>query len=628
MADATEPAATDPAAPVVRWAITGVGLAMAVYHLWTAFFGPPDALAFRATHLGFALVLGALILPATGKALPDRPGLVALLLGAAGLAACAYPALSTDYIYNRFIYIDPLRPADWVLGVVMFVVLLETTRRAVGWALPVTALVFLVYGFTRPNVDAAVMMEQLYLSTEGIFGIPTSVSATYVMLFILFGALVERTGTGRLFMEFALSLTGHTAGGPAKVAIVTSGLFGTVSGSAVANVMTTGAFTIPMMQRIGYRPAFAGAVESVASTGGQIMPPIMGAAAFIMAEFLGVSYLTIATYALLPALLFYLAVFMAVHFEAKRQGLVGLPRSECPPLVGVLRARGHLFLPLAIVIGVLLSGYSAPFAALCGIASAVPTALLRAETRQFVNLGMIVEALVTGARNTVTVALACGCAGIVIGVITQTGLGLDFTGLVIAAARETLVIALLLTMAAGIVLGMGMPTAPAYIVQVALLVPALVQLGVAIEAAHMFVFYFAILSAITPPVALAVYAAVAISRGGMWTSSVEALKLGATGYVIPFMFVFGPGLLMIGSPIAIVGTAATAMIGVVCLAAGLIGYAFAELAAWRRLLLLAAALSLINPGIVTDLVGLACMAVALLPSLLASRARASTERPG
>ena len=610
---------------VHRWvgrAVPVIGVAMAVYHLWTAFFGPPDSLAFRGYHMAFAMVLAFLILPAGSGKPADRPGPAALVMALLALAACLYPALSTDYIYSRMIYIDELRLADWVFGAIMIVLVLEATRRAVGWALPVTAFAFLVYAVVFGQVSWPMLMEQLYISTEGIFGIPVSVSATYVMLFILFGALVERTGTGRLFMDFALSLTGHTAGGPAKVACVTSGLFGTVSGSAVANVMTTGAFTIPLMKRIGYRPAFAGSVEAVASTGGQIMPPIMGAAAFIMAEFLGVSYLQVAAYAIIPALLFYLAVFSAVHFEAKRQGLQGMPREECPKLLTVLGERGHLFLPLVIIIGVLLAGYSAPFAALCGIASVVPTALLRRSTRREITLGVVFEAMVQGARNTVTVALACACAGIVIGVITLTGLGIDFTGFVLQASRESLVLALLLTMVAGIILGMGMPTSPAYIVQVSLLVPALVKLGIMVEAAHMFALYFAILSAITPPVALAVYAAGGISRAGLWESGVEALKLGATGYVIPFMFAFGPALLMIGTPLEIVLTAATAIVGVVALAAGMMGYAVTPLAAWRRVAMAAAAITLIKPGLASDALGGALIVLALLPDLVAfARAR-------
>ncbi len=473
--------------------------------------------------------------------------------------------------------------------------------------------------------DWAQLMEQMYLGTEGIFGIPVSVSATYVMLFILFGAMVERTGTGKLFMDFALALTGHTTGGPAKVACITSGLFGTVSGSAVANVMTTGAFTIPLMKRLGYRPAFAGAVEAVASTGGQIMPPIMGAAAFVMAEFLGVSYLTVAAYALIPAVLYFLAVFLAVHFEAKRTGMKGLPKADLPRLGLVLKEQGHLFLPLVVIVGALVAGYSAPFSALCGIASVLVAAGLRKSTRHYLTPLNIIEGLVSGARNTVSVALACGCAGIVIGVISLTGLGIEFTSLVLAASQNHLVLALILTMVAGIILGMGMPTTPAYIVQVALLVPALVKLGIVVEAAHMFTFYFAILSAITPPVALAVYAANGLSNAGLWETGIAALKLGATGYIVPFMFVFGPSLLMIGEPFTIFTTAVTAILGVICLSAGLAGYLLAPLPFWQRLPLLAAAIVLIKPGLTTDAIGIGILvAVVVLNLAINKRAAADT----
>ncbi len=612
----------------VGWLITGVALAMSGFHLYIAWFGPPDALTLRSAHLGFALVLAFLLLPGRPGGTPERPRLLEWLLLVASVAACGYLIVEREYVINRMIYVDPLRPADWVFGVATIALVLEATRRAVGWTLPLTAAAFLAYAVLPGGSDLGQLVEQMYIGTEGIFGIPLYVSATYVMLFILFGALVERTGTGQLFMDFAMSLTGHTAGGPAKVSCLTSGMFGTVSGSAVANVMTTGTFTIPLMKRIGYRPAFAGAVEAVASTGGQIMPPIMGAAAFIMAEFLGISYLSVAAFALLPAVLYYLAVFMTVHFEAKRLGMKGLPRAELPRLGLVLKERGHLFLPLVIIIGTLLAGYSAPFAALCGIASTLPTALLRKSTRQYVQLGNVVAALEHGARNTVSVALSCACAGIVIGVIFLTGLGLEFTDLVLAAASNHMLIALVLTMLAGIVLGMGMPTAPAYIMQTALLVPALVKLGVLTEAAHMFVFYFAILSAITPPVALAVYAANGISRAALWESSIAALRLGATGYIIPFMFVFGPSLLMIGSPLAISLTAFTAVVGVICLAAGLSGYLLGTASAWQRLTLVAAAFTLIKPGLITDLAGFALIAVVVAAQVAALRRPAAKPAPG
>lgn len=597
-----------------------VGLAMTAFHLYVAWFGPPDALTLRSVHLAFALVLAFLMLPARKSGELEKPRWLEAALIVASLVVCGYLTVERDYVVNRMIFVDELMPLDWVFSITTVLLVLEATRRVIGLTLPLTAVVFLAYALTLGGIDLELLAEQMYLGTEGIFGIPIYVSATYVMLFIVFGALVERTGTGQLFMDFAMSLTGRTAGGPAKVSCITSGMFGMVSGSAVANVMTTGTFTIPLMKRIGYPAAFAGAVEAVASTGGQIMPPIMGAAAFIMAEFLGISYLKVTVYALLPALLYYFALYMTVHFEAKRIGMKGLPRSELPRLGQVMSERGHMFLPLAVIIGILIAGYSAPFAALCGIASTIPTALLRKTTRGYVRLDNILEALEFGARNTVSVALACACAGIVIGVIYLTGLGLEFTDLVLSVAGSHVLIALVLTMVAGIVLGMGMPTAPAYIMQTALLVPALVKLGVMVEAAHMFVLYFAILSAITPPVALAVYAANGISRAGLWDSSLAALRLGATGFVIPFMFVFGPSLLMIGSPTTIAWTAVTALIGVTCLAGGLSGYLMEKTPPWQRLMLLAAAIVLIKPGLATDLVGMVLIAIVLAAQFATARA--------
>ncbi len=610
----------------VRHVITAIAVAMSVFHLYVAYFGPPDAYVMRGSHLAFALALGFLIMPGLdGKA--ERVGWFDIVLVFAALAAALYPSYSLDYIQNRMYYVDDPRLADYIFGGALIVLIMEATRRATGLVLPITALVFLAYGVTFGHQPVATMLDQLYLTTEGIFGIPLYVSATYVMLFILFGAFVERSGAGQLFMDFALALAGHTSGGPAKVAVITSSLFGTVSGSAVANVMTTGTFTIPLMIRTGYRPAFSGAVEAVASTGGRLMPPIMGAAAFVMAEFLGVSYLTVAGFAILPAVLYYVAVFMAVHFEAKRIGLVGLPKADLPRLKEVLLERGHLFLPLVVIVAVLLSGRSAALSALCGIASVIPTTWLRASTRRTFTFKAIIEALESGARNTLVVALACASAGIVIGTITLTGLGLSFTGVVLALSQNSLILALFLTMLAGILLGMGLPTTPAYIVQVALLVPALVKLGVQVEAAHLFVLYFAVLSAITPPVAMAVYAANGISRGTLMDTSWAAVKLGLTGYIIPFMFVFAPSLLLMGDAPTVLLAVVTATVGVICLAAGLHEYFFFGPArSWERVMLLIAALVLIKPGLMTDMIGLALIALTVASQLLLKPHRAAQSK--
>ncbi|MFA5522121.1 MAG: TRAP transporter permease [Castellaniella sp.] len=600
---------------IVARLLTLIGVSMSLFQLYVGFMGPPQAYVMRGIHLAFAIALAFLMFP--GFRRRERVSLLDMVLMLLAVAGSLYPTVFVDYMVTRMPYVDDPILWDIFFGSILIALLIEATRRVTGWALPAIAAAFMLYAWTAGNQSFDIILDQVYLTTEGIFGIPLYVSATYVMLFILFGTFVERSGAGQLFMDFAMALTGSSAGGPAKVAVVTSSLFGTVSGSATANVMTTGVFTIPMMMRTGYRPGFAGGVEAVASTGGQLMPPIMGAAAFVMAEFLGVSYLTVAKYAILPAILYYVAVFMAVHFEAKRIGLKGLPKDELPSMGTVMRERGHLFLPLIVIVVVLLMGYSAAFAAMSGICSVIPTTWLRASTRKTFTPRAIIEALEMGARNTVVVALACACAGIVIGVVTLTGLGLSFTSLVLALSQNHLVLALLLTGVAGIILGMGLPTTPAYIVLVALLVPALVKLGVRVEAAHLFVLYFAVLSAITPPVALAVYAANGISRASLYDTSVAAVKLGLTGFIIPFMFVFGPSLLLEGDIMTIITTTISAVVGVTCLAAAMhSSFFFGTARIWERAMLLAAALLLIKPGVMTDLIGAGLIALTIASQLM------------
>lgn len=599
-----ENAATAPATRALRWLAGGIAVAMSLYHMYVAGFGPPEAVQFRGTHLLFALTLVFVLFPlrAGGGALSRTVDALWLI---AGWAAVLHIFVDYQAFTNRIIYIDELTPWTKIWAVVCIAVVLEGTRRTIGWALPITAMAFLVYAAVFTQVKFPVLLEQLYYSTEGIFGSTLGVSASYVMLFVLFGAFMERSGTGQLFMDFAMSLTGHQAGGPGKVAVVSSSLFGTVSGSAVANVMVDGPITIPLMKRTGFRPPFAAAVESVASTGGQLMPPIMGAAAFVMAEFLAVPYAQVALWAAVPALLYYVAVFFAVHFEAKRHGLAGVPRAELPRLPRVLVERGHLFIPILVILFGLFLGYSAPLCALVAALSCLPVALLRATTRRGISWASVFGALEEGARNTLAVAMACACAGIVIGCVTITGLGITFTQVVIALAQNSLVLALVLTALAGIVLGMGMPTTPAYIVMVSLLVPAIIKLGAATPAAHMFAFYFAILSAITPPVALAVFAAASLAKADLWASGWAAMRAGAPAYIVPFMFVYEPALLLIGDWTTSLHATLSATIGVILLAGGLFGYLLRPASLWQRALLVAAALLLIKPGLVTDLIGLA-----------------------
>ena len=599
-----ERAQISPQARFLKLLVSGIAIAMSLYHMYVAASGPPEAYFFRGTHLLFTLVLVFILYPAKAGSARRAWRVLDVLLIAGSFSFILYIFINYEYLTDRIIYIDALTWSDMLNAVLAILIVLEATRRVLGWGLALTAIGFLAYPLFFTNVQVPILLEQLYFSTDGIFGSTLGVSASYVMLFVLFGAFMEKSGTGKLFMDFALSLTGHTAGGPGKVAVVSSSLFGTVSGSAVANVMVDGPMTIPLMKRSGFRPHFAAAVEATASTGGQIMPPVMGAAAFVMAEFLAVSYFQVTMWAIIPAILYYVAVFFAVHFEAKRFGLHGVPKAELPRLGRVMIERGHLFIPILIVFLGLILGYSAPLCALIAAVSCLPIALLRRTTREGITWRSVTDALEEGAKNTLAVAVACAVAGIVIGSTTITGLGITFTQIVVALSQNMLPLALLLTAIAGIILGLGLPTTPAYIVMVALLVPALVKLGAETPAAHMFAFYFAILSAITPPVALAVFAAAVLAKADMWDAGWAAMRVGAAGYIVPFMFVYEPALLMIG-PWEITALAfVSAVLGVIALAASLHGYLLTTLALWQRGILFVAALCLIAPEWVSSVIGL------------------------
>jgi len=619
-----EKEATSPASRLLHWTVAAIAVAMSLYHMYVAAFGPPEAITFRGTHLLFAITLVFLLFPMVPKG-ASAWRLVDAALLIAGWGFVLHIFLNFEYYTDRILYIDELTAWDKFYAVVAVVVVLEGTRRVIGLALPLTAIAFIIYSIFFTQVKMPVLMEQLYLSTEGIFGSTLGVSASYVMLFVVFGAFMERSGTGQLFMDFALSITGGSAGGPGKVAVVSSSLFGTISGSAVANVMVDGPITIPLMKRTGFRPPFAAAVEAVASTGGQLMPPVMGAAAFVMAEFLAVPYAQVALWAAIPALLYYVAVFFAVHFEAKRLGLAGVPKSELPRFFTVMRERGHLFVPILVVLFGLLLGYSAPLSALVAALLCLPVALLRASTRVGITWSSVLGALQDGARNTLAVAMACACAGIVIGCVTITGLGITFTQAVTVLAQESLLLALVLMALAGIVLGMGMPTTPAYIVMVSLLVPATIKLGAIAPAAHMFAFYFAILSAITPPVALAVFAAASLAKANIWSTGWAAVRAGAPAYIVPFMFVYEPALLTIGDWTTTLSGTLTAILGVILLAAGLFGYLLRPTSWWQRGVLIVAAMLLIKPGWITDLIGLGLGLVVVAAQLAQRTAQLSTQ---
>ena len=625
---------TEDLSKMVTKIIAGVGIAMSSYHLYTGYFGAPEALLHRSIHLLFTLVLIFFLFPFSKDAWAKKyrwtDGALILLT----IASVGYLFINYDYVITRYPYVHPLSGADITLGIILTLLLVEGSRRVIGPALPITAGVFLIYAYIGPYLprllrhsgfSTEAVIDQLYLTTEGIFGMPLGVSATYVILFIIFGTFLEKSGTGQLFMDFASAITGWTRGGPGKISCISSALFGTISGSAVANVMVDGWLTIPLMKRTGFKPPFACAVEAAASTGGQIMPPVMGAAAFVMAEFLGLPYITICLYAIIPALLYYLSLFMSIHFMAGKMELKGIPKEEIPSLKKVMAARGQMFIPLIIIVYMMTAGYTPMYACIYSTLSVVALAGIRKETRM--GFWTILRALEESAKNTLGVAAACACAGIVIGVINLTGLGLKFSSLVLFLAGDSLIPALILTMLAGVILGMGMPTTPAYIVQAALLIPALIKLGVLNVAAHMFVFYFATISAITPPVAMAVYAAAGIGGANLWPTGLWAMRIAATGFIVPFMFVYGPSLLFIGSAFDIITSAISAFFGVIALAAGLMGFFVKEVKPWERIILVAAALLLIKPGLYTDAVGYVLLLIIYLRQKYSLKGRPTMGTP-
>ncbi|MGH7279397.1 MAG: TRAP transporter permease [Candidatus Rokuibacteriota bacterium] len=637
-----------------------VAVVMAVYHVYVRLtvYAPDQHVQLFLT-LAFSLVLAFLAWPRRAGAAPDFVPWSDLALAGASLGCIAYMFVHYEYVVNRFPTAHPLAAGDEVVAVVGILLVLEATRRTIGISLPIVAVFFLGYALAGPWLPGAlhhrgitleIALDQTWFTTEGVFGTPLGVAGSYVILFIIFGAFLERSGAGHFFMNFANAVAGGARGGPGKVAVVSSSMFGTISGSAVANVMVDGWLTIPMMKKTGFKPEAAAAIEAVASTGGQIMPPIMGAAAFVMAEFMGVSYTRIMIAATIPALFYYGALFAAIHFNAVRSGLRGIPRHELPLLRHIVVRQGHLFLPVLVILGLLLEGFTATYAAIlsavvvlfCWLLAAWSwpfvaagavlwvtgpvqllwalgaLALLAAARRpdgraRLVRLGRteVLTGLREGALHTVPVAMACASAGIVIGIVLQTGLALRFTSFLVQLAGGQLLVALMITMVAGVILGMGMPTTPAYIMQAALLIPAVIKLGVEPMAAHMFAFYFSCLSAVTPPVALAVYAAASIGGAGLWGASVQAVKFAAAGFIVPYFFVYNPALLFDGTWPEIGRAVLTGTIGVIALAAGLEGY-FLRVTNWlERALFVAAAGTLIDPGLYTDLVGLAVLAAGL-----------------
>ena len=606
--------------------VTALAIAFSVFQLYTAIFGVLDAQLQRAVHLGFGLSLVYLLYPTSKSWSRQKLHPFDLLLAVLGAAAPAYIV----YEYQSLVLRAGLTSGmDLYIGALGVLLVIEAARRVVGLPMVCVVLIFLAYAFAGPYMPGVLahrgltlsqLVGHLFYTTEGIFGIPLGVSSTFIFLFILFGAYLESTGLGKFFIDLANSIAGWASGGPAKVAVLSSGLMGTVSGSSVANVVGTGSLTIPMMKKLGYHKNFAGAVEAAASTGGQLMPPVMGAAAFLMAEFVGVPYIDIVKAAIIPAFLYFVGVWLGVHFEAKRTNLKGIPRDQLPKIWTILRERGHLALPLIIIVYLLVSGYTPMRAALVAIVLAILCSALKKNTRM--KPIQVMEGLENGAKNMLGVLVACAAAGIIIGVVTKTGVGLKLASGLIELSGGLLLPTMFFTMITAILLGMGVPTTANYVITSTIAAPALVQMGVPVLAAHMFVFYFGIIADVTPPVALAAYAGSGISGGNPLWTGVNASKLAIAAFIIPYMFVLSPTLLMIDATAGgLIITTVTALIGMVSLSSALIGYLAASCRGWERLVLIVGGLLMINPGLVTDLIGAAMFASVL--TLQLRRARTS-----
>ena len=653
--------------------VAGVALAFSTYQLFIAAFSPLSSLVTRSLHVGFLMLLAFLIYPISRKAARNRIAWYDAAIAVLAFALAFYHWVFEADLIQRS---GDATVADLVVGAIVIVLLFEAARRVLGIALPIVCATFLAYGVLGQYLPSAIahrgygfdqIIGQLYLGSEGIYGIPTLVSATYIFLFILFGSFLEHAGMIGLFNNIALGFVGHARGGPAKVAVISSGLMGTISGSGVANVLTVGQFTIPLMKRFGYSPVFAGAVEATSSMGGQIMPPVMGAVAFIMAETLNVPYVTVVKAAVIPAFLYYLTAFLMVHLEAGRKGLHGLPKADCPNPWKAIRDKWYLMLPLAVLVFMLFDGFTPMFSGIVGLALTAMLILgtgiaagfgsvlfrivfwmiLGLATASFFKYGiwpLIVaiafliavnlvirggrqtlaimrSSMIDGARQAIAVGIACAIVGVIIGVLTLTGAASNFAGFVLEIGSKSLFLSLFLTMAVCLVLGMGIPTIPNYIITSAIAAPALLTLKVPLIVSHMFVFYFGIMADLTPPVALAAFAAASIAKASPMRIGWKATHIAIAGFVIPYMAVYDPSLMLqSGTLLDTAYVVFKAIIAILLWGAASIGYLRAPLNWAERIFVTVAAFLLVVAIPWTDEVGFGLCAAFVAWHLFRTRA--------
>ncbi|WP_421617005.1 TRAP transporter permease [Brevibacillus sp. TJ4] len=614
----------------MKWIVFGLLVLFSVYQLaYTLFLTLPPQI-HRPIHLAFGLGLIYLLYAGKRGGNKGKIGLLNLVLSLLSVFVTLYWVFDYEGLVTRT---GNYTTMDLVVGGIAILLVLEAARRVVGLPIAIIASIFLLYTYFGPYMPGFLehrgsgvtrIIGHSYFTLEGILGTPLAVSSTFIFLFVLFGAFLEKTGVGEYFNDLALVVAGRRIGGPAKVAVFSSALQGTISGSSVANVVTSGAFTIPLMKRLGYRSEFAGAVEASSSTGGQIMPPIMGAAAFLMAEFIGVPYMEIIKAAALPAILYFTGIWIITHFEAKRLGLRGLTKDEIPNKKEVLR-KSYLLLPILIIIGALMTNMSAERAAIIGIVSTVVVGAFRKETRM--SIADILAALAAGARVSLGIIAATACAGIIVGTVTLTGIGLKLANGLIDLAGGNLFLTLLFTMIASLILGMGTPTTANYIITSTVAAPSLVQLGVPEIAAHMFTFYFGIVADITPPVALAAFAAAGIAKSKPMRTGVESTRLAIAAFMAPFIFVVSPALLLIDTTfLESMWVMLTSILGMIGVGAGLIGYWMTKMNVAERLLAVAGGVLAVIPGWQTDAIGITVLAAGFCFSLYKNRKVKQSEQ--
>ena len=596
------------------------------YHLYTAAFGSPLVLIHRSIHVAMMLAMTFIMYPMCSKSDHSKPSILDWIFVLLSMAAPIY--MATDYlgIVERAGMASDM---DMYMATLLTVLVLEASRRVSGNTLSVLSIIFILYGlygrsmpslFMHRGYDWYSLSNHFFANTEGIYGTSVDVAASYIFLFILFGCVMQKCGMGQFFNDIALALAGHTKGGPAKVSVIASGFLGSINGSAVANVVTTGAFTIPLMKKTGYSKEFSGAVESAASVGGQLLPPIMGAAAFIMAEMLSVKYSQIIVWAAIPALLYYLGIIIQVQLRASKDGLVGLPKDQLPKAGEVMKKQGHLLLPVLFLLYMLFfSGTTVIYSAVLTIVVTIVVSMFRKETRM--SLNDFIDALALGAKQTVSVAVACACVGIIIGVSSKTGFGLTMANTIISLGDTSILFTLVFTMITCMILGMGLPSIPAYIITASIAAPALAKLGIAPGAAHMFSFYYAMFANLTPPVALASFAAAGLSGGDPMKTGFASVKLAIAGFIVPFMFVYSPQLMLINTTLLQgLWVTVSACVGVFMIAVAVEGYFKAPVAMWLRAIITIGALGLMNPGVETDAIGIGLLA--LLIFLQSKKAKA------